>query len=105
TLDATKKKQQRLSAKTLHETTRKKIINQFRRISSRMLFLDYDGTLVPFAGHPAEAAPDDELLKLLDNLSQKSEIILISGRDRNTLEQWFSHLPLNIIGEHGLFIK
>jgi trehalose 6-phosphate synthase/phosphatase len=105
TLDSTKKKQDRLSAKTLHDTTQKKIISQFRKNKSRMLFLDYDGTLVPFAGTPQEAIPDAELISLLGMLSKKTEIILVSGRDRNTLEQWFGKLPINIIGEHGLFIR
>jgi trehalose 6-phosphate synthase/phosphatase len=105
TLEAIKKKQQRLSAKTLHDTTRKKIISQFKKNSSRIIFLDYDGTLVPFAGTPQEAIPSAELISLLGTLSKKSEIILVSGRDRNTLEQWFGKLEINIIGEHGLFIR
>jgi trehalose 6-phosphate synthase/phosphatase len=105
TLDSLKRKQQRLSAKTLNDTTRKKIVNQFRKSNTRMLFLDYDGTLVPFTGRPQDAKPATELLLLLESLGRESELILVSGRDRHTLEQWFGRLPIHIIGEHGLFIK
>jgi trehalose 6-phosphate synthase/phosphatase len=105
TLNDVKKQQERLSAKTLHDAARSKIIAQFRKSKSRMIFVDYDGTLVPFAGHPQEAVPTDELLSLLEKLSKKAEIILVSGRDRDTLERWFGKLPINIVSEHGLFIK
>jgi trehalose 6-phosphate synthase/phosphatase len=105
TLYEVKKHQERLSAKSLHEEDRKRIISKFRKSKSRMMLLDYDGTLVPFANHPADAAPDAALLSLLEELAKKTEIVLISGRDKNTLERWLGMLSVNIIGEHGLFIK
>src|SRR6185295_15087420 len=89
-----KEKQQRLSTKTLNVAARKKIISQFKNAPSRTLFLDYDGTLVPFADHPANASPGKGLLNVLEKISRlkKTEIIIISGRDRHTIEKWFGHL-------------
>src|ERR1051325_10754892 len=107
TLDAVKKKQQRLSAKILNQTTREKIINHFQQAELRTLFLDYDGTLVPYADHPAKAQPGKELLSMLDNLSRLKSIhvIIVSGRDKRSLERWFGHLPVSMVAEHGIFIK
>jgi trehalose 6-phosphate synthase/phosphatase len=105
TLKDVKNTQERLSAKMLHESERKKMISKFKKSKSRLLLLDYDGTLVPFTNLPQDAAPDAELLSLLEQLAAKTEIVLISGRDKKTLENWLGMLPVHIIGEHGLFIK
>jgi len=106
-LKSVKQKQERLRAKTLNMDERQHIISGFRNAASRTLFLDYDGTLTPFAGHPRDAKPGKDLVSTLRYLAlaEKTEIILISGRDRGTLEKWFGHLPVNLIAEHGLFIK
>jgi len=45
-----------------------------------------------------------ELLKQLTN-DPSNEIVIISGRDVNTLEKWLGKLPLNMIAEHGACIK
>jgi trehalose 6-phosphate synthase/phosphatase len=107
TLDGTKKKQLRLSAKILNSRTRQKMFALFNKSASRLLFLDYDGTLVPYADHPSQALPGKNLLKLLERLAaiNNTEVIIVSGRDRNTLEEWFAHLPVHLVAEHGLLIK
>jgi trehalose 6-phosphate synthase/phosphatase len=70
----------------------------------RML-LDYDGTLVPLTRSPELAAPDAELLSLLQRLSADDAITLevISGRPRETLEAWFGHLRVLLWAEHGFW--
>jgi trehalose 6-phosphate synthase/phosphatase len=47
-----------------------------------VLYLDYDGTLVPFAPRPEEAGPDPGLLALLERLAGIGdlELHLVSGR-------------------------
>lgn len=72
-----------------------------------VFFLDYDGTLVDFKDRPEEAVPDDEILKLVQQLARedKNEVVLISGRDRNTLEQWWQEAPITLIAEHGLCLR
>ncbi|MDX1629819.1 MAG: trehalose-phosphatase, partial [Fulvivirga sp.] len=51
--------------------------------------------------------PDKELEKILTNLSKKkdSRVVVISGRDKNTLEKWLGHLDVEFIGEHGVWLK
>ncbi len=69
----------------------------------RALFLDYDGTLVGFKGNIDDASPDEELYKLIDRLisDDRNQVIIISGRKHETLDQWFGHLDLHLIAEHG----
>jgi trehalose 6-phosphate synthase/phosphatase len=69
------------------------------------LLLDYDGTLVPLARAPELAAPDAELLTLLDQLCRCPfvEPAIVSGRPHRTLEAWFDRLPLMLWAEHGFW--
>lgn len=107
TLNSVKNKQERLSTKMLTPAIKKKLIGTFRRSSMRLVFLDYDGTLVPFVNHPEDAAPGSKLTKILERLSamRDTEVVIVSGRDRNTLKKWFGHLPLNLVAEHGVWLK
>jgi trehalose 6-phosphate synthase/phosphatase len=67
------------------------------------LLLDYDGTLVPIAPSPELAAPDHDVLGLLDTLARMPalRVDLVSGRTRAALEGWFGHLPVSLWAEHG----
>lgn len=71
--------------------------------SPRVLFLDYDGTLVPFARTPELARPDAELLLLLEELGARpdTDVHVVSGRSRASLEAWLGHLPIGLHAEHG----
>lgn len=85
---------------------KKTLYDSFHKGGKRLLLLDYDGTLVPFTGSPDEAKPDEELLNLLANLAEEdTEIVIISGRDRERLESWLGHLRLTLIAEHGAWVK
>ncbi|GAB6154676.1 bifunctional alpha,alpha-trehalose-phosphate synthase (UDP-forming)/trehalose-phosphatase [Desulfosporosinus burensis] len=78
----------------------------FRRADRRLLLLDYDGTLVPFTDNPEQAKPDQELLELLKELTNtNTDVVVISGRDRATLETWLGFLNITLVAEHGAWIK
>jgi trehalose 6-phosphate synthase/phosphatase len=83
------------------------MMQQFRTAKTRALLLDYDGTLVPFADEPSRAQPDAELLETLTALGSDpaNEVAIISGRPRRTLEEWFGHLPISLIAEHGVCLR
>lgn len=83
------------------------LIQQFQDASRGAILLDYDGTLVPFVDNPKLAGPDPELLQLLRSLSgnPRVEVALISGRSRLDLENWFGHLPIRLIAEHGIWVR
>jgi len=80
---------------------------RFARARKRLIFLDYDGTLVPFASEPGAARPDRPLLDLLTQLQadDANEVYLISGRDRHTLAAWFRDVDLHLVAEHGAWIR
>jgi len=73
----------------------------------RLLLLDYDGTLMPFQGNPQRVEPDQELRLLLRALTElpHTRVVIISGRDRHTLEKWLGHLPVDFIAEHGVWLR
>lgn len=102
-----KEKQKKFNAKLLDANIKEQMLKNFIRANKRLIFLDYDGTLVPFVTHPEMAKPNEEVLKLINRLSEdeKNDVVLISGRDRNTLQSWFGMLDIGMVAEHGVWIK
>ncbi len=82
-------------------------VARMRAAEHLVLLLDYDGTLKGFAPRPELASPDAGLHELLARLSRRphTSVSLISGRKRETLEEWFGHLPLGLHAEHGLWSR
>ena len=81
------------------------LIDRFKKANSKLLLLDYDGTLTKFFGNPNDAAPDEELLSILRKLKadKGTETILISGRDRHTLDLWMKEFEFEMAAEHGVW--
>jgi trehalose 6-phosphate synthase/phosphatase len=102
-----KEKQLSLATKNLDEGLVSRLKKQYRSSSNRLILLDYDGTLVPFREEPSEAVPDAALLKLLKSLCADSSnhIVLISGRSRATLDSWFGKMNIDIVAEHGVWLR
>ena len=98
---------ERFHAKPLNASAKIGLVGQYDQSARRLLLFDYDGTLVPFASHPQQAKPDRELLNLLHGLGgdPRNELVLLSGRDKATLEDWFGSLPMGLLAEHGAWIK
>jgi len=96
-----------LLSRRLDSRVKREIVERYRRSSRRLIFLDYDGTLKDFEMKPEDAIPDREILRLLIKLSddRKNEILVISGRDKDTLGKWFKHFNIGLIAEHGVWIK
>lgn len=93
--------------KPLSPSQHKKLLVDYRVADRRLIFLDYDGTLVGFVKQPQEAQPDEKLLKLLAALTADptNRLVLISGRDRQTLSDWLGHLDMTLIAEHGAYLR
>jgi trehalose 6-phosphate synthase/phosphatase len=83
------------------------LIHQLRNARKLLLLLDYDGTLVPFAGTPELAAPDPDIKKLLTALSERTgtKVHVLSGRTRETLDHWLGALPIGLHAEHGFWSR
>jgi len=99
--------QQRFNAKLFSSSAREQIAHRFNQAHRRLIFVDYDGTLVPLMRRPHMAVPPQPVLDLLKTLSSdpRTTTVLISGRDRPTLEQWFGKLPMGIVAEHGMWLR
>ncbi len=102
-LNNVKGAQHKLSVNMLTEPGKQRLIERYRNSRRRLLLLDYDGTLVPFAGRPDKARPDDELITVLSKLAadNSNEIVVISGRDRHTLKNWLGGIGVSLVAEHG----
>jgi trehalose 6-phosphate synthase/phosphatase len=80
----------------------------YRRAVRRVLILDYDGTLVPFANQPEHVAPPSALLRLLTALAsdQRNCLALMSGRQAEILDRWFGTIQgMWLASEHGAELK
>ena len=93
--------------KHFDETAQKKLVSSYKRSKSRLMFLDYDGTLANFRSDPLTASPTEEHYSILRSLcaDPKNIVVLISGRDRETLGTWFDGINVNIVAEHGAWYR
>ena len=107
TLKNTINKQSDYHARKISPLIKTKIIEDFHSAGSKIIFLDYDGTLQRFYDNPQAAIPDDDLYKLLDLLSEmvNTKLVLVSGRDMETFNKWFGNKSYSLIAEHGARIK
>jgi trehalose 6-phosphate synthase/phosphatase len=80
---------------------------KFAKANKRAIFLDYDGTLVNFKNDPQAASPDEELHQIITRLeeNEKNSVTIISGRDRDTLQKWLGGHKVNLIVEHGVWLR
>ena len=106
-LTSTAVQRSRYATKKLTTDEELKLLDAYRHAKKRILFLDYDGTLVGFQKKPELATPDEDLYKILDKLALKkgNEIVLISGRDRGAFTEWFGDKKYSLITEHGVWKK
>lgn len=83
------------------------IIEKYRNATSRLVLLDYDGTLVKLTGLPETAVlPDnmtDIILKMVNN--PRTRIFIITGRSHEDIDRFLNHMPVDIIAEHGAMVK
>jgi len=107
TLFSVQDTQNRFYAKLMTEDIRRSLSERYAHSKRRAIFLDYDGTLVPFFRRPEMAKPSAEVSILLKRLSQdnRNTIVLISGRDKSTLQEWFGESSMKLVAEHGIWLK
>ncbi len=94
-------------ARRVNSEIESRITRQYENARSRLILLDYDGTLVGFQNNILQAVPDQELMDILESLTANpaNKVVVISGRNYNSLEEWFGHLHLDMIAEHGAWFK
>lgn len=106
-LNFIKEKQESMSTQQLDENAMESILDQYKAASRRMIFADYDGTLMPFEDNPLMAKPDDDLEHLLLELveNKSNSLVVVSSRTASTLYKWLGSMPIYLVAEHGIYIR
>ena len=83
------------------------IKSAYDEAASRLILLDYDGTLSPFVRKPEDAVPSEQLLELIRRMSadKRNKVVINSGRNHQILDKWFAGLSIDFAAEHGVFYK
>ena len=82
------------------------IASAYRDTHSRLILLDYDGTMMPQA--TINKTPSREVIAVLNYLCSDPEnmVFIVSGRDKDCLGKWFSPCEkLGLSAEHGYFTR
>jgi len=105
-LDQTKETQKSMFVKFTPDR-KELLLNDYQKSKKRLIFLDYDGTLMPFKDKPSKVKPDDDILALIKQLSDsdRNEVVIISGRTRENLLKWLGGFPISFVAEHGVWLK
>ncbi|WP_183559417.1 bifunctional alpha,alpha-trehalose-phosphate synthase (UDP-forming)/trehalose-phosphatase [Mucilaginibacter sp. SP1R1] len=99
--------QRSMQSRHVSFSTEQSIINRYIKTKKRIIFLDYDGTLVNFKSNIEQASPDKELYNIINKLVEDpaNQVVLISGRKHENLDEWFSDTDMYLIAEHGSWFK
>lgn len=86
------------------------LLDDYKKSRCRAFFFDSEGTLsgVLKAPDPLQTAKYAKNLLILDELSkdERNNIFIVSGRERNLLQAYYSSVQhVGIAAEHGAFIK
>ena len=106
-LEFIKVQQKSLETSVMNDALAADIKKKYKSSKSRLIFLDYDGTLTGFHSDPLQSKPDNELKDIMKQITadKKNHVVVISGRGRETLEKWLGSYDIEIIAEHGVWLK
>jgi trehalose 6-phosphate synthase/phosphatase len=96
-----------MDTESIQPDWQKELLDDYSSASKRSILLDYDGTLAPFVDDPRMAIPTDRLKQQLSQLSNrdKNEVVIISGRNKEDIGEWFKDVPITLVVEHGGFVR
>ncbi|KAL2232759.1 probable alpha,alpha-trehalose-phosphate synthase [UDP-forming] 11 [Sesamum indicum] len=80
------------------------IVSAYKSTNSRLILLDYDGTMMP--QDRVDKSPSPEVISVLNSLCNdpKNIVFIVSGRGKDSLGKWFSQCEnLGLSAEHGYF--
>jgi trehalose 6-phosphate synthase/phosphatase len=100
-------KQISLEARYIDSKIMTSILNAYHNSRLRIIFIDYDGTLIPFSKYPDQAVLGPRAKHTIMQITEdaRNKVVIISGRDKKFLEKQFDDMDLTLVAEHGLFIK
>ncbi len=95
--------------KRIARTQKQRTITRYKNAHSRLIILDYDGTVRQFVGSPSTLAgtPSLKLRRIIRQLSEQpnTTVALVSGRPRKALSRWFFGLDIILAAEHGAWTR
>ncbi|UYP17207.1 trehalose-phosphatase [Rhodococcus sp. Z13] len=76
------------------------------RLSGRRpaVFLDYDGVLTPIVARPEDAVWSDGMRRTVRELADRCSVCIVTGRDREVVQQLMGVDDLVVAGSHGFDI-
>ncbi|KAK4415234.1 putative alpha,alpha-trehalose-phosphate synthase [UDP-forming] 11 [Sesamum alatum] len=80
------------------------IVSAYNSTNSRLILLDYDGTMMP--QDRVDKSPSPEVISVLNSLCNdpKNIVFIVSGRGKDSLGKWFHQCEkLGLSAEHGYF--
>lgn len=106
-LDHIKHKQSEMTRDFNLENLYQHVLPAYEHARKKLLLLDYDGTLVGFSANPQDAVSDQDLHDILNLLLKDptNHIYIVTGRDRGIIEEWFPDHRINIVAEHGVWLR
>ena len=108
-LDSAGGARDRQSRKRLSADSRASLLSAYQKADSRLIMLDYDGTIRGFVSSPRAmlAKPSLKLRRILKRLADddRNRVAIVSGRPRQTLEKWFRGIDLTLVAEHGAWSR
>jgi trehalose 6-phosphate synthase/phosphatase len=88
------------------EEDRSELLRTCRESESRLILLNYDGTLVPPGRDLEQVRPDGDMLELLRRLRDApgSQLVLYSGRRRESMDDLFGE-EFSLVAEAGFWVR
>ncbi|HEX8770076.1 MAG TPA: trehalose-phosphatase, partial [Acidimicrobiales bacterium] len=68
------------------------------------VFLDYDGTLTPIVDRPEDALISESMREAVRGLARRCPVCVVSGRDRQVVQELMGVDDLIVAGSHGFDI-
>lgn len=78
------------------------LLNKFKN-KSRIIMLDYDGTLTPIVNNPKDALLPEKIRQIISKLSlaPQTQVVIVSGRDSTFIKSQLKGIDCYLACEHG----
>jgi trehalose 6-phosphate synthase/phosphatase len=98
---------ERHQGKKINARIQNDLIKKYRNARKRILIFDYDSGLFNRIGTRKKKLPENHLYKIMDRIHKKqdTEIVLVSGKTKNTIHKLFRDKEYTLIVEHGIMVR